>query len=100
MINTEKIRAKWNKIDEDTKRTMKTGEEFYRWTVTPDMPQDVFSLLAEIEQLRVSQEALTNSYVKLLVHDIELMDAHIPGWRTYAIKELETLKELLIDDRP
>lgn len=51
MINTEKIRAKWRTIDEDTKRTMKTGEEFYRWTVTPDMAQDVFSLLAEVEYM-------------------------------------------------
>ncbi|MEK5109909.1 hypothetical protein MHI57_24920 [Cytobacillus sp. FSL K6-0129] len=46
------IKRKWQRIDESVKRFNKTGEEFYRYTVTPDMTRDVFELIAEVERLR------------------------------------------------
>ncbi|MEH7521747.1 hypothetical protein V7149_00470 [Bacillus sp. JJ1503] len=52
MVNTEQLNVKYSRIDDDVKRFMKTGEDFYRWTVTPDMTKDVFELLAEVERLR------------------------------------------------
>lgn len=52
MVNTVQTHFKYLRIDEDTKRFMKTGEEFYRWSVTPDMTKDIFDLIAEVTRLR------------------------------------------------
>ncbi|KQL18808.1 hypothetical protein [Cytobacillus solani] len=71
MINVEKLRAKWRTIDEDTKRAMRTGEEFYRWTVTPDMPNDVYALIAEIEYM--------NGVVGALKSSLELIYDRVEG---------------------
>lgn len=46
------LKRKWQRIDESVKRFNKTGEEFYRYTVTPDMTRDVFELITEVERLR------------------------------------------------
>lgn len=72
MIDMEKLRNKWRMIDEDTRRAMKTGEEFYRWTVTLDMPSDVFELLAELERLKVRNRYLEDELKNCGYNDTDL----------------------------
>jgi hypothetical protein len=92
MIDVEKLRNKWRVIDEDTRRAMKTGEEFYRWTVTPDMPSDVFELLAEIERLNGVIKQLTETTESFLEDKYFYMEE-----LRKADAEIERLRDGIID---
>ncbi|MEK4970742.1 hypothetical protein MKX29_24360 [Cytobacillus sp. FSL R7-0696] len=52
------IKLKWQRIDESVQWHNRTGEEFYSYTVTPDMTREVLELIAEVERLRYVNQRL------------------------------------------
>lgn len=84
----KKIKRKWQRIDESVQWHARTGEEFYRYTVTPDMTRDVFELIAEVERLRTSQGKLVAELKKADVYSEKLEREYVSATLTQVMDDL------------
>ncbi|MDQ0270797.1 hypothetical protein [Cytobacillus purgationiresistens] len=87
-IKHDEIKRKWNRIDESVRRFNKTGEEFYSYTVTPDMTRDVFELIAEVERLQIMHSKLIEELKKADVYSEKLEREYLSATLTEVMGEL------------